>query len=410
MKKLTISFLFASWITSSVSAADPVQNSPDEVLRSFVESGRIQKVVAMAATKDRILHQGAFGKVYPGKEEDVKVDAIFPIASMTKPVTSIAVMQLVERGQLDLDGSIGGYLEEFAEPQVLRGFDDAGKPLLKAAKRPPTIRELLSNSSGLAYAFWNEGLLRYEQPDQKRPGDAGPISPLASEPGTRWAYGPGTEVLGRVVEKISGLNLEDYFRKHIFGPLGMEDTFYQFPGDKWGRLSRGLSFRGEDGDLVAGPWSNEPEPTKMTEFFGDRGLSSTASDYLRFVRAFLNGGELDGKRILKPETVALMSQNQIGELEVAKMSSVVANIFKDVHFYPEAANKFGLGFFLNGEAVPGGRAAGSLMWGGALNTFFWIDLKSGVGGVVMTQMVPFPDGVVLEMVEAYEKAVYALVR
>ena len=413
MKHVLFFLLWGSMVGGAF-AAEPVEDKsheselpPDKVLQAFVESGRIQEVVAVAATEERVIHQGAFGPVGTDEQDQVKVDAIFKIASMTKPVTSIAVMQLVERGQLELNASIGTYLEELEQVQVLEGFDDSGMPLLRDAMRPPTIRELLSHTAGFAYPPWDERLHQYNQAAHILPVKQAPFPPLVSEPGTRWDYGPGTDILGPVVEEISGLNLEKYFRRYIFGPLDMQDTFYQVPEDKWDRVVRGFT-REKDGSLVV---DRREEPKEVTEFHGDRGLYSTGPDYLRLVRAFLNGGQLDGKRILKPETVELMSRNQIGELQVGKMTAVDPEfIFKDMHFFPEAVNKFGLGFLLNGDAVPAGRAAGSLMWAGAENTYFWIDQESGVGGVVMAQIMPFPDEVVLELLEAYEKAVYALVR
>ena len=278
------------------------------------------------------------------------------------------------------------------------------------AKRPPTVRELLSNTGGLAYPFWNGNLLRFEQEKQRLPMDKATLRPFVSEPGTRWEYGPGTDVLGQVVEKVSGLTLEDYFRKHIFAPLGMDDTFYQVPANKWDRAVRIFHKRQPDGSLVAeGSREESLVPPKVTQFHGDRGLRSTGPDYLRLIQAFLNDGELDGVRILKSETVDLMCQNHIGDLRAGEMVSVVSQISNDVHFFP-GENKFGLGFLINAEAVLGGRATGSLMWAGAANTYFWIDRKQGIGGVVMTQLGPFGDATVLKLVDAYEKAIYAISR
>jgi len=384
---------------------------PDDVLRSYVESGRIPGVVAIAASSGEVLHRGSFGKKSADAEEAMALDAIFRIYSMTKPVTSVAVMQLVEQGTVELDASVGEYLPELARPRVLEGFGEDGTPQLRDASRPPTIRELLSNTSGYAYGIWNADIRRYEVetglPDGR---DRFPLLPLASDPGTRWEYSPSTAILGVLVETVSGLTLEEYFKRNIFQPLGMSDSFFQIPADKWGRAVRRHK-RLRDGSIEVLGGAPPATPPQVTYFAGDGGLSSTAPDYLRFVRALLNGGELDGARILKTESVDQMGANQIGEFEAAgNMVTVQPGLSNDVNLYPGVEDRFGLGFLLNAESVVDGRAEGTMMWAGLMNTYFWIDREQDVGGVLLTQTLPFGDATVLELLGEYEKAVYALPR
>jgi CubicO group peptidase (beta-lactamase class C family) len=337
-------------------------------------------------------------------------DTLFRVASMTKPVTSVAVMQLVEQGKVGLDESVAKYLPELAQPKVLEGYGEDGKPRLRAAARPPTVRELLSNTSGYAYPIWNDDIRRYEE-ESKLPGgrDKFPALPLASDPGSRWEYSPSTGILGVLVADVSGVTLEEYFRRNIFEPLGMNETSFQIPADKWPRMTR--QYKRTPGGGYEGSGQEPPAtPPQVTYFAGDGGLTSTAPDYIRFVRALLNGGELDGARILKAETVALMGENHVGEMEAGEMQSFRPELSNDVHLYPGVKDKFGLGFFLNVEPAPGARAEGSMMWAGLYNTYFWIDRKQDVGGVLLTQILPFADTTVLEMLGEYERAVYALPR
>jgi methyl acetate hydrolase len=408
MTTLKLRILF--WIALSLSCAvrppeAPIDSPIDGVLESSIKSGRVPGVVGIAASRDQILYQGAFGKKDLASAAPMQLDTIFAIASMTKPITSVAVMQLVEQGTVKLDASIAQYLPELADPQVLEGFDEDGNPRLRDAARPPTIRELLSNTSGYAYSIWNDDIRRYEA-EANLPGGRDKFAqlPLASDPGTRWEYSPSTDVLGMLVETLSGLTLEQYFQQNIFATLGMEDTFFQVPAEKWSRVSS-RHIRQTDGSYdVSDPLPAEPPIVSF--YSGGGGLMSTAPDYIRFVRALLNGGGLDGARILEPQTVDLMAQNQIGEFEAGEMITFVPNLSNDVNLFPGAEDKFGLGFLINSEPVTGGRARGSLMWAGLYNTYFWIDREHGVGGVVLTQMLPFADTTVLGLLEEFEKAFY----
>jgi methyl acetate hydrolase len=332
---------------------------------------------------------------------------VFWIASMTKAVTSTAAMQLVEQGRLALDRPIAEALPELAAPQVLEGFDAAGEPKLRRARRPITLRHLITHTAGFVYDIWSPEMGRY----MEQTGTPGIIScenaaltlPLAFDPGDRWDYGISIDWVGKAVERVSGQSLGDYFAEHIFAPIGMKDTGFALTADRRSRLA-GMHARGEDGILAPIPFELPQQP----EFqMGGGGLYGTAADYLAFQQLFLNEGRADGRQVLRPETVRLMSQNAIGDLDVRLLASVVPAYSNDAEFFPGMVKKWGLGFMISTEAVPGGRGPGSLAWAGLGNTYFWIDTANGIAGVILMQLIPFADRKALALLDGFEKAVYA---
>lgn len=379
----------------------------DDLLVSAVEQGRIPGVVAIAATSDEILYQGAAGSRDLASNVRMTVDTITQITSMTKAVTSVAVMQLVEQGKVGLDRPVGNYIPRFAAVKVLDGFDSDGRPILRIAKTAVTIRQLLTHTSGYAYEMWNENATRYAASGYVtsiyEDGDGFLNAPLMFDPGSKWEYGISTDILGVLVEAISGQSLDDYFRERIFAPLDMIDTYFILPDEKLPRLATAYS-KSNQGDLTPIPYARPSD-----QFFGGGGgLLSTARDYVRFLRAILNGGELDGVRILNADTVDLMAQNQIGDLEAGNLVvSSAPEISNDFHFMPDSVDKFGLGFLINSEPVPDGRSAGSLAWAGLYNSYYWIDRENDICGVLIAQILPFWDMDVLELLNNFETAVYA---
>jgi CubicO group peptidase (beta-lactamase class C family) len=379
----------------------------DRVLQSATDRGDVPGVVAMAATRDGPCYAGAFGRRGLPDGAATTLDTVFWIASMTKAITSTAAMQLVEQGKLALDRPIADLLPELAAPQVLEGFDAAGEPRLRPAARPITLRHLLTHTSGFVYDIWNAEMGRY----MERRGIPGVIScqnaalslPLAFDPGDRWDYGIGIDWTGKAVERVSGQKLGAYFAAHLFEPIGMRDTAFKLTPEHRRRLV-GMHARGSDGALAPMEFEIPQEP----EFeMGGGGLYGTAADYLAFARVFLNEGRANGHSVLRPETVRLMSQNAIGAINVRKLVTAVPPYSNDAEFFPGMIKKWGLGFMISTEAVPGGRGAGSLAWAGLGNTYFWIDPTNGVAGVILMQLVPFADGKSLALFDAFEKAVYA---
>jgi len=378
----------------------------DALFQDAAKREAIPGVVAVAASDSEIIYKGAFGKRDLGKPDAMTLDSVFWIASMTKAVTTAGAMQLVEAGKLQLDEPIGRLIPELASLRVLDGFDESGAPKLRPAKNQITLRQLMTHTSGFCYDMWNADMSRYYEAAnlpriiscEKRALSA----PLASEPGTRWEYSISIDFVGQAIEAASGKRLDAYLRDHIFAPLNMKDTSFKLSDDQRKRLV-GMHARQPDGSLVQMPFEMPQEP----EFhMGGGGLYSTAHDYIRFVRMILNKGTLDGNRVLKPETVATMAQNHIGELNMTKMHAAIPQVTNDVDLYPEQDKKWGLSFMINTQRTAEGRSAGSLAWAGLANTYYWIDPTRNVGGVILTQLFPFADNKVLELFGGFERAIY----
>ena len=379
----------------------------DQVLRQKCEAKEIPGVVAIAATGNEIIYQGAFGKRDLSKDDAMTADSVFWIASMTKAVTTAAGMQLVEQGKLSLDEPIGKILPDLAAPQVLEGFDANGAPKLRPAKKPITLRHLMTHTAGFAYDMWNGDIGKYLE----KTGTPGIIScqhaalktPIMTDPGTRWEYGTNIDFVGKAVEAASGKRLDAYLRDNMFAPLGMNDTSFKISDSMRKRLV-GMHARGEDGSLAAIPFELEQNP----EFhMGGGGLYGTAADYIKFTQMILNKGKGNGNQVLKAETVATMGQNHIGDLNMGKMPTVAPMFTNDVDLYPDQVKKWGLSFLINTAKTAEGRSAGSLAWAGLANTYFWIDPARNVAGVILMQLLPFADKKCLEAFAGFERGVYA---
>jgi CubicO group peptidase (beta-lactamase class C family) len=382
----------------------------DRVLTDPVESGKLPGVVGMVADESGIIYQGAFGRRAVNRPEPMTLDSVFRIASMTKAVTATAAMQLIEAGRIGIEQPIGELLPFARDVQVLEGFDDAGKPRLRAPAGPVTVRHLLTHTSGYSYDIFNAQLGRYIE-------TAGLPSivtcrldslkvPLMFDPGARWEYGIGIDLIGRIVETVSGQDLDAYFWQNIFDPLGMTSSSFR-PGEAM--LSRlvGTHARDAEGKLV--PIDFEfPQDAEFR--MGGGGLYSTAADYLAFCRMLLAGGTLDGRQVLKPETVKSMGENHIGDMVVPTLRSDNPQLALEVEAFPGIVKKWGLSFLINMGPVPGGRAAGSLAWAGVHNTFFWIDPASRITAVLMMQVLPANDPATLETLIGFEGTVYGTFR
>ena len=379
----------------------------DQILRQKSDAQEIPGVVAVAASGNQVIYQGAFGKRDLSKDDPMTADSVFWIASMTKAVTTAGAMQLVEQGKLSLDEPIGKLLPDLASPQVLEGFDAKGEPKLRAAKGPITLRQLMTHTAGFCYELWNADKATYLEktgiPGITTCQNAALKTPLASDPGTRWEYGTNIDFVGKAVEAASGKRLDAYLRDHMFAPLGMSDTGFKITDDMRRRLV-GMHVRGEDGKLAPLPFELEQNP----EFhMGGGGLYSTAADYIKFCQMILNKGKGNGNQVLKAETVATMSQNNMGELSVTKMVTAAPIYTNDVDLYPEQVKKWGLSFLINTAKTAEGRSPNSLAWAGLANTYFWIDPSRDVCGVILMQLLPFADGKALEAFAGFERGVYA---
>jgi len=372
-------------------------------LSRAADAGDIPGVVAAAATAEEPIFEGGFGKRDLATGAPMTADTVVWIASMTKAVTGACAMQLVEQGKLSLDAPIKSVLPQLASPMVLEGFDADGNPKLRPARRDITLRHLLTHTSGYVYDIWNDDMGRY----QEKTGTPGIIScmnaalttPLMADPGEQWEYGIGIDWAGKAVEAVSGQTLGAYMEANLFDPLGMKDTAFRIGDAQRQRLAK-IHARTPDG-LV----STDTEIPQEPEFeMGGGGLYSTVGDYLKFARAILGRGAVDGVRVLTPETVDLMSTNAMGEISCRPMKTALPPFSNDVDFV--GGMKWGLSFVINPEPMPTGRSAGSLAWAGLANSYFWIDPVRKITGVYATQVLPFFDDKAVETFQAFETAVY----
>jgi len=380
----------------------------DDCLSSAIAEGRLPGVIATVGRSDGVLYEGAFGERRLGGGDPMTLDTVVFLASMTKAITGTVAMQQVEQGRLSLDAPAGEVCPYLGEVQVLDGFDADGEPVLRPPKRPVTLRNLLTHSAGFSYEIWNADYVTY----MERTGtpsifgclDAGLRMPLLFDPGDRWEYGINIDWVGKMVEAVSGRDLDTVMREDLFEPLGMSSTGFRLTSSQRERLAD-VHLRGPDGLSPLG-FEMPPEP----EFWmGGGGLYSTAQDYLRFTRMILRGGELDGARVLKPATVAEMSCDSLGGPCVTALTSVHP-YSNDADFYPGMTLKWGLTFLINTEETPEGRSPGSLAWAGLANSYYWIDPVKDVAGVMISQLFPFVDDEAIATFRSFERAVYASLR
>jgi methyl acetate hydrolase len=370
-------------------------------LEAAVARGDTPGVVALVVDRDRVLYEGAAGKLDVGHNTPMPVDAIFNIASMTKPVTSVGIMMLLEQGKLQLDDPVSKYLQGFDNLKVITRFNEAdGTYETRPAKRAMTIRHLLSHTSGIGYAFCNPIVARLQKGNQKSEWEL----PLLSDPGDKWNYSASTRVLGLIIEKVTGTNLEAWDQERIFKPLGMVDTSYAVPQSKQARVTMQYSRVG--GAIKEQPRGTIPS-TPAAPFRGDGGLYSTVRDYSQFMRMLLNGGKLGTAKLLTEQSVATMGQNQIGSIFVEQQPDADPQRTRP---FPLGAgsDKFGLGFQIASKSDQSAkyRSPGSMSWAGIFNTEFWIDPVQHVGGVQMMQILPFYDDGAIRTLRDFEALVY----
>jgi CubicO group peptidase (beta-lactamase class C family) len=368
-------------------------------LAEAVSRGEVPGVVVLVVAPNRVLYHEAFGKMNVAQGVGMRKDAIFRIASMTKPVTSVAVMILVEEGKLGLDNEVSKVLPAFKSPRVISRLDlAAGTYETRPATRTITIRQLLTHTSGIGYSWSDPGLAMIE----KLTGRTSEVElPLVHEPGERWTYGASTKVLGDVVETLSGQGIDAFLESRIFRPLGMHDTAWTVPQAEHARVVT-LHQR------TAGRLTETPNPaTLAAQARGDGRLFSTAADYGRFVQMILNHGQLGTARLLKAEAVREMGRNHTGDVRV-RLQPVVNTAYSKPYPLGAGEDVWGLGFQLAapGRPDPGMRRPGSMSWAGINNTFFWIDPQAQIGVIVLMQMLPFYDEAALGVLRGVEARVY----
>jgi CubicO group peptidase (beta-lactamase class C family) len=402
MKTFPLILLVFALVFSGVAHAQPVLSANgtteiDAILQLAVQQKVVPGVVAIVANKDRILYQNAFGLMDVGKQKAMTKDAIFRIASMTKPVTSTAIMMLVEQGKLSLDDPASKYIPSLKDREQIATFNasDASFTTKKAAKEV-LIRHLLTNTSGIAYPFANDTANRLQLKLMKPPEEL----PLLYEPGTQWTYSGSTKVLGQVIEKITGSGLDLFFDERLFKPLELQDTSYVVPAGKVARVV--TTHRRENGKLI-----ETPNPERIqSPVAGDGGLNSTAADYIKFLQMFLNDGKWRGATILSKSSIETMTKNQIGNVIV--LTQKTTDPLRSLDFPIGAGrDKFGFGFQIatSNEENRNLRSPGSYTWAGIYNTHFWVDPKRQIAGVIMMQVLPFYDDGAMKIYQDVEAAI-----
>jgi CubicO group peptidase (beta-lactamase class C family) len=380
----------------------------DGLLERACAESIVPGVVAMIADRDGVVYEGAAGRLRIGDGPPASTDTMFRIASMTKALTSVAALQLVEQGRLALDQTVASVIPAFGALQLLEGFD-GDEPRLRDLSRQATIQHLLTHTSGLSYWFSNVDLKKWHDVT----GAPTPLTglrkcldtPFVAEPGERWEYGVNTAWLGLVVEAVTDQPLDEYLAQHVFAPLGMTDTTFT-PTDAQRERLMAIHNRTPDGGLVPSDIELLEEPELA---FGGEGAYGTAGDYVRFLRALLQGGELDGAQILEPETLDLMFTDHLEGVPLPEvMRSAIPELTNDVPSLPFRQG-WGLGLHLLLEDVPGMRKAGAGDWAGLFNSYYWIDRATGITAAIFTQLLPFFDARMVDTLLQFEQDVYAQV-
>lgn len=399
MKRLLwlLPLLFVVTVSAGPTLTPAGTSSLSSLLKDATTRGDVPGVVVAVVNQQGLLYNEAFGLSRTIGSQPMTRDTIFNMASMTKPLTSTAVMMLVDAGKLKLDDDLATYLPQYKNPVVISRFNAAdGSYETRPAKRPITIRHLLTHTSGIGYAFANSTVDTLVQKTGKSEADL----PLLFDPGENWAYGASTRVLGQVVEVVSGQKLDAFLTSRILEPLGMHDTSYLVPPAKYGRVVA-ANARGADGRFVERPMP----ATLPANVAGDGGLYGTAADYALFLRMLLNHGNAGTVRLLSDGAVKAMLTSQSGPVTAQLQQSTNQSLSRN---FPLGAGKdhWGFGFQLAAERVPNHRSPGSGTWAGIFNTHFFIDPVREVGVIVMMQTLPFYDEPSMKLYDAVEEAVY----
>ena len=379
--------------------------SIDEVLEAAVASGAVPNAVAIAADRDGVIYEGAAGSRVAGESDPVTVDTHFRIMSMTKMVATVVALQLMERGDLDLDAPIESYCPQFADLQVLDGFE-GDTPKLRPPASKATVKQLITHTAGVSYWFWNADIVKWEAatgtPNVLSGSNVIFTAPLVADPGTRFEYGINTDWLGKVIEAAGGSTLDVAVKEGVTGPLGMTETTFLM-NEQQRANSVPVHLKGEDGEWAP----SEIELNQAPEYWaGGHGLHSTPRDYVKFQRALLGGGSFDGVKILESSTVDAAFTNQIGDLDFPPEIATADAATTD-SFAAGPGHKWGYGLLLNTEDIEGRRRAGSGAWAGLLNTHFWVDPSAGITGAIYTQFLPFVPQEAMKMYADFEAALYA---
>ena len=371
-------------------------------------AGGVPGVVAVATDRNGNIYEGCSGVRSLGSEGAMTMDSVMAIFSTTKAITGTAIMQLVEEGLLSLHDPAKKYVPDIAAIEVLTGYNADGKAQTRPAARDITVLDLMTHTAGFCYEFFSHDDLKYrtekEIPTVVSSTYASIRTVLLHDPGERWTYGVNIDWLGLIVEKIRGKRLGAVFSERIFGPLGMSDVSFSLT-DSMAQRRAVLHDRAQDGKLTPLPDLMLPQPPEMD--MGGHGLYASVGEYAKFIRMFLNDGNGPHGRVLKAETVDAMSKNMLPlGVKSGGWTTSIPSLSNAGEFDPGVEKTWALTFQLNEEACSSGRPAGSLMWAGLGNLFYWIDRKNGIGGYWGSQILPFQDAASYPGFVEFETAVY----
>lgn len=378
-----------------------------ETVTSGAEKDQVPGVVAMVSDSKGNIYEGCAGVRSLASAQPMTPDTVFAIFSTTKAIGGTAVMQCVEEGLLDLDAPAKTYVPDIGEIQVLEGFDESGKPKLRAPKRDITTRMLMLHTAGFGYNFFNENYNRlteeHGQPLIVAANKPAMMTPLLFDPGDKWEYGSNIDWAGRVVESIRGKRLGQVLKERVFAPLGMTDIAFTRSDEMKARTAV-IHARGDDGSLT--PLPDFVLPDNPDFDMAGHGLYASVGEYMKFIRMWLNDGNGPNGRVLKPETVKQAVSNGLQpHQKVVMLPGVVPSLSNDAEFFPGLKKSWSYTFMINDEVAPTGRPAGSIGWAGLANLFYWIDRTNGVGGFWATQILPFADAVSFGAYMNFETAV-----
>ena len=375
-----------------------------KVLEQAVASGAAPGLMAIVADREHVLFEGWAGLRELPEQTPMTPDSIFWIASLTKLVTAVAALQLVERGLLALDDPIDPLLPDLADYQVLTGFAEDGTPQLRAPLRRITLRHLLSHSSGLSSDLMDPILARArgaggaELPFVRR----SLRGPLRFDPGDGWTYGTGSDWAGLAIEAVTGQRLGDYFAAAIFAPLGMSDTDFAVP------IERRAPLYARTGPNEFVPSASPVDDRSVWQYDpGGGGLFGSAGDYIRLLQTLLCDGMAAGGQILAPASVDLLFRAQTGSVRAGALDAGVPGMPAPFDLFPAMASGWSVGGMINPDDAEGRRRAGSLGWAGWANTYYWVDRSAGICAVLMAQFLPFADRAMIAALGDFERAAYA---
>lgn len=382
-------------------------SAADAILEKVVSgSPRVPGVAAIVTDRDGTIYEGAAGVRTLGEDDPMTTDTVCAIYSSTKAIAGTACLQLVEDGELDLDAPAKEYVPALGEVQVLDGFDDDGEPVLRPPARDITTRMLLLHTAGFGYDFFNENYNRlaneHGQPSVITASKESLTTPLLFDPGERWEYGSNIDWAGQVVEGITGKRLGEVMRERIFDPLGMTTASFYLTDEMRGRMAK-IHQRKDDESLTPLDFELPPDPEVH---MAGHGLYSTAADYIKFIRMWLNDGMGPDGPVLQPETVEMAARNHLGDLKIKGLPAVNPALTNYAEFFPGMPKSWALTFMVNDELAPTGRPAGELAWAGLANLYYWIDRANGIGGFWATQIFPFVDPTSVGGYLEFETAAY----